>query len=230
MFLAIMSGINLVLICRIAGADVLFVGNFADNTVMKFDSGGKGVVFANTGLNGPEGLALDSRGNLYVANWGNDTVLKLDRAGRGSVFAGSVLRSPYGLALSAKGPLYVANGANNSIERFDSAGHGTLFVSGIPNPAGLCLDSAGNLYAANFGAGTIDKITPEGRVAHFATGLNQPRYLAIQVVRRDHTVRPHVTLQPRLSSPLDGRSRRSPGLNPSRRQAQTDSAVLAHVH
>lgn len=36
---------------------------------MRFTPDGVGAVFANTGLNGPMGLASDSVGNLYAANF-----------------------------------------------------------------------------------------------------------------------------------------------------------------
>ena len=60
------------LLCFVASAraDYLYVSNDGNNTIMKFDSNGNGTVFADasSGLDKPQGLALDSSGNLYVAN------------------------------------------------------------------------------------------------------------------------------------------------------------------
>jgi hypothetical protein len=55
-------------------ADILYVSNFGDNTIVKVTSDGVVSVFADAsdGLSGPFGLAFDSAGNLYVANSGNN--------------------------------------------------------------------------------------------------------------------------------------------------------------
>src|ERR1700739_4632178 len=49
-----------------------YVANQGNNTIEAFNSSGSGSVFA-TGLSGPQGLALDSAGNLYVC-YGNSVL------------------------------------------------------------------------------------------------------------------------------------------------------------
>src|SRR5437879_5321482 len=78
-------------------ADSIYVGNWGNNTIEKFDSiTGIGTLFANSGLSQPQGLALDNQGNLFVGNSGNNTIMKFDSAGHGSFFGNS--GSPAGLA------------------------------------------------------------------------------------------------------------------------------------
>src|SRR6266436_2992340 len=92
--------------CR---ASNLFVSNGTNNTIEQFTPGGVGSVFANTGLNGPTGLAFDSAGNLYAANSGDATIEEFTLGGVGSVFASTGLSAPQGLAFDSAGNLYVAH-------------------------------------------------------------------------------------------------------------------------
>jgi hypothetical protein len=84
----------------------------------------------------PQGVAVDSAGNIYVADAGNDTIRKITPAGVVSTLAGSP-----GQAGSA-----------------DGTGSAALFNS----PEGVAVDSAGNVYVADTGNDTIRKITPAG--------------------------------------------------------------------
>src|ERR1051326_1622166 len=115
-FCGLFACLTLLAIAKPATADLIYVANFSNNTIEKFTSGGVGSVFANTGLNGPAGLAFDSAGNLYAAN-SNNTIEKFTPGGVGSVFANTGLNSPEGLAFDSSGNLYAANASNNTIEK-----------------------------------------------------------------------------------------------------------------
>jgi serine/threonine-protein kinase len=61
-----------------------------------------------TGLSQPEGLAVDSAGNLYVAEAGRDDV----RVYSGTTLVSTLFdqdREPYGVAVGPDGKVYVAN-------------------------------------------------------------------------------------------------------------------------
>ena len=161
-------------------ADVLFVSNSFDNTITKFTPDGVGSVFANTGLQQPEGLAFDSLGNLFVANWSGNTIVKFTPDGMESVFANTGLNNPQALAFDSQGNLYVANWNISTIEKFTPDGVGSVFAdAGLDHPQGMAFDSTGNLYAANWIGNTIEKFTPDGVGSVFAnSGLNNPQGLA----------------------------------------------------
>ncbi len=77
--------------------------------------GGTDTVFANTGMNHPTGLAVDSAGNVYVAHQIGGTILKYGPGGgTGTVFATGV-DNPEGLAIDSSGKVYVANSYQNTI-------------------------------------------------------------------------------------------------------------------
>jgi sugar lactone lactonase YvrE len=133
-----------------------------------------------SGLNGPDGFAIDTSGNLYVANWGGGTgnnVLKITPYGAVSVFA-SGFSAPDGLAFDTDGNIYVSNYGSGIINKVSPSGNSTVFASGFINPSALAFDGQGNLYVSNYGGSTVSKITPSGIVSTFATGFNAPLGLA----------------------------------------------------
>ena len=103
--LLLFSGLN-----AASRADILYVANAGNNTIEKFTTSGSASVFANSGLNDPQGLAFDSAGNLYATNIDN-TIEKFTTSGSASLFASSGLNSPGFLAFTndAGVPLKLAN-------------------------------------------------------------------------------------------------------------------------
>ena len=81
-----------------------------------------------TSLNVPDGIALDSAGNLYIADTANNRILYYPA---GSATATRV----YG-----QGGSFTSNTANN----------GGISANSLSGPLGLALDSSGNLYATDF--------------------------------------------------------------------------------
>ena len=88
-------------------------------------------------LNTPEGIALDSDGNLYIADRFNYRVRKVRRdgfiftaagngqagsSGEGSDALRAVLNQPEGVALDKQGRLFIADTTNNLVKRVDPDG------------------------------------------------------------------------------------------------------------
>jgi sugar lactone lactonase YvrE len=180
------------------GADgLLYVANYADNTIWRFDSSGNGTIFAGIhndftqGLSGPTGLAFDNTGTtLYVANHVSMasayTICSYSTAGgglhTGTQFAttgygsSTGLNKPNGLAIRGS-DLYVANGGNDTILKFALPGGGgaptTFATVGVHQPFGLAFDNAGNRYAANQSSFNIEEFSSGGSdLGVFASGLD----------------------------------------------------------
>jgi len=102
--------------------------------VVKFNSRGKYLATIGSAGNGngqfndPEGIAIDSAGNLYVADTGNNRVEKFNHDGVyqsqfGSSGSGNgQFSSPVGIAFGAGGEIYVTDAGNNRVQEFDSKG------------------------------------------------------------------------------------------------------------
>jgi uncharacterized protein (TIGR03437 family) len=139
-------------------------------------------------LNAPNGVAVDSSGNLYIADTGNNRVRKVSNgiistvAGNGTYGfggdngpAGSAeLNAPSGVAVDSSGNLYIADTANNRIREVSHgvistvAGNGTQGFGGDNGPAagaqlnqpnGVAVDSAGNLYIADLGNNRVRQVS-----------------------------------------------------------------------
>jgi hypothetical protein len=82
--------------------------------------------YTGGGLNSPEGVALDSSGNVWVANLGGNSLSKFSAVGipisPSSGYTGGGLNSPSGtIAIDSSGNVWVINGGN-SLSEFSSAG------------------------------------------------------------------------------------------------------------
>jgi sugar lactone lactonase YvrE len=160
-------------------ADIVYVANWNNSTIDRFDSGSG----ANLGIlgspPGPRGIAIDHAGNIYVASYSDQEILKYTPGGAASVFANINFSHGEGLAFDSSGNLYMSDYVANTITKFAPNGSSSVFAStSLNQPYGMAFDSAGNLYVANAGINTIEKFTPNGVGSVFATGLSSPMGLA----------------------------------------------------
>ncbi len=96
----------------------------------------------------PEGVAVDSSGNVYVADTGNNLIRKITSLGVVTTLAG-------GGSVGGTNPGYV-----------DATGTNAEFNL----PSATAVDSSGNVYVADTGNNLIRKITSSGVVTTFAGG------------------------------------------------------------
>ncbi|HML16369.1 MAG TPA: hypothetical protein VK419_05060 [Bryobacteraceae bacterium] len=121
-------------------------------------------------LNSPEGLALDSSGNLYIADSVNQVIRKVATSGTITTYAGNnkngagyagdsgaatnaQLNGPTGLALDSAGNLYIADSVNGVIRQVLASNQYIYSLAGAGNTGGLLnhpddvvVDSSGALY------------------------------------------------------------------------------------
>ncbi len=145
-------------------------------TVGNSSSTGSVSTFAS-GFNNPNGLAVDSSGNLYVTNFLGGLVQKVTPSGVVSTFATGFGTAAYA-TFDSSDNLFVSNG--NVISKVTPGGVvSTYAASGFNIPVGLVFDTSGTLYVANYGSGVISKVSTGGVTTSFVTGLTTPRGIAI---------------------------------------------------
>jgi hypothetical protein len=131
---------------------------------------------SQTGLNDPQGVALDASANIYITNkgddasTGNDSVTVYAAGSTGNVAptqtitgARTKLDLPLQLALDSSSNIYVANftypnSGNGSLTVYAAKANGNVAPTQkikrakteLNLPAGIALDASGNVYAANF--------------------------------------------------------------------------------
>jgi streptogramin lyase len=161
----------------------LYVANQSSGTISEFNSSGVGSTFVS-GLSTPNGLAVDSLGNIYVAEGGGSNIIdEISPLGVVTTFATAAngLDNPNGLAFNAAGDLFVVNegATSESIEEFDSTGtiHSTFTTTGLDGAKDLAFDSEGDLYVTNSLNGTITEYDPSGTESLFATDLAYPCFV-----------------------------------------------------
>lgn len=152
---------------------------YAGNGTQGFSGDGGQATAAQ--LFAPEGLAVDSAGNLYIADLGNYRIRMVTPAGVISTVA-LIGSGVIGVAVDGSGNLYVSGGevvvkvsAAGTVTPF--AGNGNAGYAGdngpatsasFLNPQGLCVDSAGNVYVADTQNDRIRKINPQGIITTVA--------------------------------------------------------------
>jgi sugar lactone lactonase YvrE len=148
-------------------------------------------------FNSPQGVAVDTLGNVYVADTNNSTIRVVTPAGVVTTLAGTpgvtgqtdsaggapLFDHPTNLATDAAGNVYVSDTYGATIRKIAPGGvvttlAGAAYKQGSAdgvgaaarffNPWGITADAAGNLYVADLGNDTVRKITPVAAVATLA--------------------------------------------------------------
>jgi secreted PhoX family phosphatase len=189
----------------------VFVADGGDHTIRKVTSAGVVTTLAGSAgsigstngtgsaarFNSPEGIAVDTAGNVFVADTFNSTIRKVTSAGVVTTLAGTAGSSgstdgtgsaarfnfPLDITVDTAGNVFVVDTSNHTIRKITSAGvvttlAGTAGSSGSTDgtgsaarfnfPSGISSDTAGNLFVADQVNDTIRKITSAGVVTTLA--------------------------------------------------------------
>jgi len=205
------SDLNLPCGVAVDSSGNVYIADLVNNLVEKVTPTGTLSIIAGTGNPGtptegpatssdlqyPQGVAVDSSGNVYIADTSNNLVEKVTPSGTLSIIAGtgnrgaptegpatsSDLWSTQGVAVDSSGNVYIADYGNSLIEKvtpggtlsiiagngnFDPPTAGPATSSALYGPAGVAVDSSGNVYIADTGNNLVEKVTPGGTLSIIA--------------------------------------------------------------
>jgi hypothetical protein len=202
------SGLTYPEAVAVDSAGNVYIADTGNNVVEKVTPSGTLSIIAGTGTAGaptpgpatrsdlrdPDGVAVDSAGNVYIADTGNNVVEKVTPSGTLSIIAGksgigaeptpgpatsSALGNPEGVAVDSAGNVYIADTGNNLVEKVTPSGTLSIIAGSYPpgtptpgpaisSPAGVAVDSAGNVYIADTDSYIVVKITPSGALSVIA--------------------------------------------------------------
>ncbi|MGD0131934.1 MAG: hypothetical protein ABSE57_07805, partial [Bryobacteraceae bacterium] len=132
-------------------------------------------VLVSSGLSTPDGVAVDSSGNVYIADAGNQAIYEWSAAtGQVTTLVSSGLNAPAGMAVDGSGNVYFADSGNNAIKEWSASTQQvtTLPPSGLNGPNGVAVDGSGNVYFADSGNNAIREM-PNAWVGPIG-GLTEP--------------------------------------------------------
>jgi uncharacterized protein (TIGR03437 family) len=130
-------------------------------------------------LSTPEGLALDSKGNLYIADRYNNRIRKVTPGGVMSTFAGTgesgnggsgfaigaKLSQPRGVAVDSSGNVYIADVTYGLLKRVDTSGAISTFPGAIVSLKDVAVSPAGWVATPDFVQMVIGRIVWNGTAA-----------------------------------------------------------------
>jgi sugar lactone lactonase YvrE len=189
----------------------LYVADQDNHTIRKIDAAGNVTTLAGrAGVSGstdgngtnalfyyPNGITVDSAGNVYVADEYNHTIRKIDTNANVTTLAGSAglagstdgnstnaqFYYPAGVAVDSEDNVYVADFYNQTIRKIDTSANvttlaGSVGVTGSTNgngtnalfyyPYDVAVDNAGNVYVADLYNYAIRKIDSNANVTTLA--------------------------------------------------------------
>ena len=176
----------------------LFIADILNNRIRKVTPAGIITTVAGNGSFGysgddgpatsaqlyyPNGVAVDTSGNLFIADTQNNAIRKVTPAGIITTTYG-VYSGPSGVAIDTSGNLFIADTYNCEIHKVTPggtittvAGNGSLGYSGdgglailaeLNLPWGVAVDASDNLFIAEYGNNRIRKVTPAGIITTVA--------------------------------------------------------------
>ncbi|MDH4227569.1 MAG: hypothetical protein OEV59_07460 [Deltaproteobacteria bacterium] len=136
------------------------VSTFAGNGVTAYS--GDGGSSASAQIANPEGLAVDSSGNVFIADTANNRVRKVDAvtgvistvagngtsgySGDGGQAVNAQIFYPYDVVVDISGNLYIADYGNKKVRKVDTSGAISTLNSGTFNGFDLALDASKDIY------------------------------------------------------------------------------------
>jgi len=134
---------------------------------------------ANIGSGQPQGLALDSSGNIWVAFNSGNYVLEISPSNCAQLRKVFVQNGPIGVAFDGAN-IWVTNGGSNTVSKIDASSGSYLATYAVGSqPRGVVFDGT-YIWVANYLSNTVTKLQPSNGqlLGNFAVGSG-PYFMAV---------------------------------------------------
>lgn len=98
-------------------------------------------------MNSPQGIAIDSSGNIYIAKYYANQIIKIPVGGTSLSVIDSDVLHPRGIALDSLGTIYIADTDNHRVKKIKN-GVITIIADGIL-PFHISVDLFGNVFVTD---------------------------------------------------------------------------------
>jgi hypothetical protein len=187
------TGGNLAVIPPGSSAQLIYVADFENNSILEYaiDANGNAapvatITGANTQLDSPLDVAVDTSGNIYTVSTHCKCVLVFAAGASGNVApirkitrAPNDFGDPRRIGIDGSNNLYVEDEEVKSIDVFAPGANGRIAAirtiagsnTGLLFPFGMTVDVSGKVYVANL-AGEVNGCAVTGSVTVYAAGAN----------------------------------------------------------
>ena len=129
-----------------------------------------------SGLNGPNGMAVDNVGNIYVASEPGKSVTRISGDGKSEIII--TCDSPDGLDFDRDGNLVISNFYSGVILVQKNNRLDTL-VEGLHHPSDIKFDKQGNLYITEYDKNDVMAFTSQGKLELVIKDIVHPFGVAV---------------------------------------------------
>ena len=170
-----------------AAGNVFIAADGTVNSVLKVSATGVQSPVA-TGLNVPNGVAVDGAGDVFIGDTFNNRVLEISSAGVQTTLPPVTvndlgLNEPFGVAVDGAGDVFIADWGNGRVVEIAANGTQTTVGSGLITPVGVAVDGPGDVFIADAGLTSIVEVpagcTSSGCQTTLGSGLDTPSGVSV---------------------------------------------------
>jgi sugar lactone lactonase YvrE len=154
----------------------------SDGQVVAIAAGGGSTTGVGTGLQSPEGVAVDAAGDVFIADPEAGHIDEVTPAGVQTTIPDPGVIGPSSLFVDDHDDLFVTSSTNNEVVEIPRGGSDSDTVvpaTGLSDPSAVAVDTAGDVYIVDAGNARVVSVTPAGVQTTVGTGLSDPSAVTV---------------------------------------------------